>query len=383
MGLKVLTVFGTRPEAIKMCPLVKCLEENTDITSVVCVTSQHREMLDQVLGIFHVVPEYDLGIMQQRQTINEIMIKILERLDPILQIEQPNIMLVHGDTTTGLASALAAFYRKIPVGHVEAGLRSYNRYSPFPEEINRRLISQIAEIHFAPTKENVRNLLQENIQDRLVITGNTVIDSFKYTVSPNYIFKNTFLNKLIKKEKRLIIVTAHRRESIGEALKEICSAIRTIVREHKDVVVIYPVHPNPEVREIVYPALDQQERIYLTEPLDVEEMHNLMSKSYLIMTDSGGLQEEAPYFHVPVIVLRKETERKEAVKANTAVVAGVAEKHIVEVANKLLTNDITYRRMALTENPYGDGYASERIVMELLQWHAKRKNNKLKVEGGV
>ncbi|MDO5294685.1 MAG: UDP-N-acetylglucosamine 2-epimerase (non-hydrolyzing) [bacterium] len=383
MGLKVLTVFGTRPEAIKMCPVVKCLEENADITSLVCVTSQHKEMLDQVLRIFHVVPDYDLDIMQQRQTISEITTKILEGLTPILKIEQPDIVLVQGDTTTCLASALAAFYRKIPVGHVEAGLRSYDRYSPFPEEINRRITSQIAEIHFAPTKENVCNLLQENIHDRLVITGNTVIDSFKYTVRPGYQFKNKFLSKLIRSGKRLIIVTVHRRESIGEPLKEICSAVKEIVRMHKDVEVICPVHLNPAVREIIYSILDQQERIYLVEPLDVEDMHNLMCKCDLVMTDSGGLQEEAPYFHVPVIVLRNETERQEAVKANTAVVAGVERKHIVDIANKILTNDITYRKMALAENPFGDGYASERIVMELLQWHARREGNKLNVEGGV
>lgn len=370
--IKVLSIFGTRPEAIKMCPLVKELEKNNEIESIVCVTGQHRQMLDQVLDIFCVKPHYDLKLMRERQTLTTITTDILINLEELLQEIGPDIVLVHGDTTTSASAALAAFYQKIPIGHVEAGLRTYDIYSPFPEEVNRKLITQISELYFAPTENNKENLEKENISKNIFITGNTVIDAFKYTVKEHYEFKNEVLKNIDYSNFKTILMTAHRRENLGEPLKNICMAVKRLVEKNDNIQVIYPVHLNPAVRETVYAILGELERVYLTEPVDVEDMHNVMSRSYLIMTDSGGLQEEGPHFGVPVIVLRAETERPEAVTAGTVVVAGTKEEAILNIADRLLNNKDSYDSMAHSINPYGDGHASERIVEEIIKW---KKNN--------
>ena len=366
--IKVLSVFGTRPEAIKMCPLVKEMEKHKEIESIVCVTAQHRQMLDQVLEIFQVKPEYDLNLMKDRQTLTTITTTVLTELEKVLKEVEPDLVLVHGDTTTSSTAALAAFYQQIPVGHVEAGLRTYDIYSPFPEEMNRKMISQIAEIFFAPTENNKNNLIKENIKNNIYITGNTVIDAFQYTVKEDYQFKNTILQKLDFSEHRFILMTAHRRENIGKPLKNICHAVKRIIKAHPDVEVIYPVHLNPVVRETVFGILGNVERVHLIDPLDVEDMHNAMSKSFLIMTDSGGLQEEGPSFGIPVIVLRKETERPEAVEAGTVVIGGTEGEPIYELASDLLANKARYEKMAHAINPYGDGHASERIVEAIVRW---------------
>lgn len=366
--IKVLSVFGTRPEAIKMCPLVKEMEKHKEIESIVCVTAQHRQMLDQVLEIFQVKPEYDLNLMKDRQTLTTITTTVLTELEKVLKEVEPDLVLVHGDTTTSSTAALAAFYQQIPVGHVEAGLRTYDIYSPFPEEMNRKMISQIAEIFFAPTENNKNNLIKENIKNNIYITGNTVIDAFQYTVKEDYQFKNTILQKLDFSEHRFILMTAHRRENIGKPLKNICHAVKRIIKAHPDVEVIYPVHLNPVVRETVFGILGNVERVHLIDPLDVEDMHNAMSKSFLIMTDSGGLQEEGPSFGIPVIVLRKETERPEAVEAGTVVIGGTEEDRIYQLASELLNNPTSYQRMAHAVNPYGDGKACSRIVDAIIGW---------------
>lgn len=366
--LKVMSVFGTRPEAIKMCPLVKELEKCPDIHSVVCLTGQHREMLDQVMRIFGVRADYDLRIMRPDQTLTTITVDILSKIEQIFIRERPDIVLVHGDTSTSFAAALAAFYQKIPVGHVEAGLRTYNPYSPFPEEMNRCLTSRLASIHFAPTQKNADNLQAEGITSQVFITGNTVIDAFHSTIKKNYVFKSSELRGIDFDGKRTILMTAHRRENIGQPLEMICQAVRRIIAEFTDVQIVYPVHPNPQVRSIVQKELGNLERVYLTEPLDVEDMHNLMAKSYLVMTDSGGLQEEAPALGVPVLVLRTETERPEAVEAGTVEVAGVEESSVYARAAALLTDRARYRKMATAVNPYGDGYASKRIAEMLLRY---------------
>lgn len=372
--IRVMSVFGTRPEAIKMCPLVRELEKRKEIESIVCVTGQHRQMLDQVLDIFQVKPDYDLKLMKDRQTLTTITTEVLLHLGTLLQEVKPDIILVHGDTTTSFSAALAAFYQQIPVGHVEAGLRTYDKYSPFPEEMNRKMISQIAELYFAPTENNKKNLKKENIQEGIYVTGNTVIDAFQYTVKKDYIFKEEKIKKIDFHKKRLVLLTAHRRENLGKPLENICYAIKHLVEENRDIQVVYPVHLNPAVRSIVYKILGNVERVYLTEPIDVEDMHNLMSQSFLIMTDSGGLQEEGPHFGIPVVVLRTETERPEAVEAGTVVVAGTKEEEIFEIANTLLNNTQVYEKMAHAINPYGDGHASERIVEALIEWKKNKKN---------
>ena len=371
MKLKVLSVFGTRPEAIKMCPLVKKLEACEEIESIVCVTGQHRQMLDQVLEIFHITPDYDLNLMKERQTLTTITVSVLTELEKVLQKVKPDLVLVHGDTTTSSAAALASFYQQIPVGHVEAGLRTYDIYSPFPEEMNRKIISQIAELFFAPTEKNKKNLAKENIHRNVFVTGNTVIDAFQYTVRKNYQYKNDVLRALSFDGKRYILMTAHRRENLGAPLENICRSVLRLVQANPDTEVIYPVHLNPAVRETVFQILGSEPRIHLIDPIDVEDMHNIMSQSYLVMTDSGGLQEEGPHFGIPVIVLRTETERPEAVDAGTVVVAGTEEENIYRIANKLLNNTEYYDQMAHAVNPYGDGKASERIVHEILAWNAK------------
>lgn len=368
MKVKVMSVFGTRPEAIKMCPLVKELEKHPEIESVVCLTGQHREMLQQVIDVFGTTVKYNLDIMQPRQTLTTITTKVLERLEPVLKEEQPDIVLVHGDTSTSFVAALAAFYQQIPVGHVEAGLRTFDKYSPFPEEMNRCLTGRIADLHFAPTENNRKNLANENITQNVYVTGNTVIDAFRTTVKPQYQYKDEDLRQADFTGKRCILMTAHRRENLGEPLENICRAVKRIVEEFEDIEVIYPVHMNPAVRDTANAILGQLDRVHLIHPLDVEDMHNLMSRSFLVMTDSGGLQEEAPSCGVPVLVLRTETERPEAVEAGTVKVVGVKEQDIYENAKKLLTDKDAYEKMAKAVNPYGDGRASERIVQAILDW---------------
>lgn len=365
--LKVMSVFGTRPEAIKMCPLVKELQKNPDIQSIVCLTGQHRQMLDQVTEIFQVKADYDLNIMRPRQTLTTITADILLGIEDVLKQAQPDVVLVHGDTSTSFVVALAAFYQQIPVGHVEAGLRTFNPYSPFPEEMNRCLTGRIAAIHFAPTVRNEQNLRAEGIVKNVFITGNTVIDAFQTTVRPDYVFKAPELKDFDPKAKRTVLMTAHRRENLGKPLENIYRAVRRLVETFDDIQVVYPVHLNPAVRQVANAILGGVERVHLIAPVDVEDMHNLMARSYLVMTDSGGLQEEAPSCGVPVLVLRTETERPEAVEAGTVKVVGVKEEDIYNEAVTLLTRQDKYDEMAKSVNPYGDGHASQRIVRHLLK----------------
>lgn len=371
--IKVMSVFGTRPEAIKMCPLVKKLQQCETIESIVCVTAQHRQMLDQVMEIFQIQPDYDLNLMKDRQTLTTITSGVLNGLAEVFEKERPDLVLVHGDTTTSFAAALAAFYQQIPVGHVEAGLRTYDKYSPFPEEINRQLTGRLAELHFSPTKRNEKNLRAEGITENIFLTGNTVIDAFETTVKDGYQFKEDLLNTIDFENKKIVLMTAHRRENLGEPLCQICKAVKKVVQEQKDIEVIYPVHLNPAVRETAFSILGEEERVHLIPPLDVEDMHNLMAKSYLVLTDSGGLQEEAPSFGIPVIVLRTETERPEAVEAGTVMIAGNMEDEVYQAARNLLTNKAKYDEMAHAVNPYGDGHASERIINAILAWNEKKK----------
>lgn len=366
--IKVMSIFGTRPEAIKMCPLIKEIENEEKIESIVCLTGQHREMLQQVIDVFDTKVKYNLDIMKPRQTLTTITSSILEKMEAVLLEEKPDLVLVHGDTTTSFVAALAAFYQQIPVGHVEAGLRTFDKYSPFPEEMNRNLTGKIAELHFSPTISNKENLKRENIVDNVFITGNTVIDAFKTTVRQDYEYKDQKLAHVDTKNKRCILMTAHRRENLGEPLKNICRAVKRIVEEFEDIEIVYPVHLNPAVQEVVHEMLDDVDRVHLTKPLDVEDMHNIMARSFLVMTDSGGLQEEAPACGVPVLVLRTETERPEAVEAGTAKVIGVDEENIYQNAKELLINKNTYEKMAKAINPYGDGHASEKIVKHIIEW---------------
>ena len=365
--LKVMTVFGTRPEAVKMAPLVKELEKYDEIEPLVCVTAQHRQMLDQVLEMFNITPDYDLNIMQSRQTLIDITTRSLEGLNEVFSKAKPDIVLVHGDTTTTFVGSLAAFYNHISVGHVEAGLRTFDKYFPFPEEINRRLTGVISDLHFAPTISNKSNLLKEGVpEDRIYITGNTVIDALKTTVRDDYEFESEVLRSIDFSGKRIIAVTAHRRENLGEPLENICSALKYIVDNFRDVEIVYPVHLNPAVQEVARTILGGHSQVHLIDPLDVQEMHNLMSRSYLVMTDSGGLQEEAPSLGKPVLVLRNETERPEAVAAGTVKLAGTNKENIINLATELLKNTDEYNRMAKAVNPYGDGKASERTVKAML-----------------
>lgn len=354
--IKVMTVFGTRPEAIKMAPVVLELKKQADLfETTVVVTAQHREMLDQILTTFAIKPDYDLNIMGKEQTLADITRNVLTKLDPIIKENKPDIVLVHGDTSTTFVASLAAFYNQVKVGHVEAGLRTHNKYSPFPEEVNRQLTGIIADIHFAPTEEAKENLLIENKKpETIFVTGNTVIDALKTTVIKERVMTKT--------DKRTILVTVHRRENLGENMRQIFSSIKRIVQTHKDVEVVYPMHLNPKVRELAKEILGQEDRIKLIEPLDVVDFHNLMAESYLVMTDSGGLQEEAPSFGVPVIVLRDTTERPEGVTAGTLKLAGTKEEDIYQIANELLSDKAKYERMSKMENPYGDGHAAKRIV---------------------
>jgi len=361
--MKVMTVFGTRPEAIKMAPLVKKLEEAAGIESVLCVTAQHREMLDQVLELFELKPDYDLNIMKPNQTISMITSNVIIGLEEVLKKEMPDIVLVHGDTTTTFATALACFYQQIKVGHVEAGLRTYDKYSPYPEEMNRVLTGHIADYHFAPTKNNLNNLLKEGIkQENVFVTGNTVIDALLQVAGKPYEFQEETLKSLDFENRRVVTVTCHRRENLGENMANIFGAIRSIALEFSDVEIVYPMHMNPKVRETANRVLQGMERVHLIEPLQYQPFVNLMAKSYLIVTDSGGMQEEAPSLGKPVLVVRKETERPEAVEAGTVKLAGVEQQTIYEMAKELLSNEDSYNKMAFATNPYGDGRACERIV---------------------
>ena len=365
--IRVMTIFGTRPEAIKMAPLVLELQSRQGIQPICCVTAQHREMLDAVLEIFRLKPDYDLNIMEPRQTLSTITTKCLLGMEGVLEEAKPDLVLVHGDTSTTFAGALAAFYRQIPVGHVEAGLRTWDKYSPFPEEMNRKLVGDIADLHFCPTPANRENLAREGITDGVFVTGNTVIDALKTTVRTDYSFSTQALNGLDYTGKRIILVTCHRRENYGQPMANIMTALRRIADAFPDVELIYPVHLSPVVREAAGKYLSGHPRIHLIDPLSADEMHNLMARAYLVMTDSGGLQEEAPALGRPVLVLRRETERPEAVQAGTVKLAGTEEEEIFSLAAELLSDERAYHAMAHAVNPYGDGQACRRIA-DAIEW---------------
>ncbi|WP_315116602.1 non-hydrolyzing UDP-N-acetylglucosamine 2-epimerase [uncultured Clostridium sp.] len=376
--IKVITIFGTRPEAIKMAPLVKELERREEIENKVCVTAQHREMLDQVLNLFKITPDFDLNVMKEKQSLTGITTRVLEGLKEIFEKEKPNLILVHGDTTTTFAGALAAFYNKIEIGHVEAGLRTFNKYFPFPEEMNRKLTGALTDLHFSPTISSKDNLLREGVEEKSIfVTGNTVIDAMKFTVEKDYIFENHILNEIDYKNKKVIMVTAHRRENWGDGIKNICMALKNIVEENKDVEVIYLAHLNPLVRNVVLEHLDGLDRVHILPPLDTKEAHNLMNKCYMVMTDSGGLQEEAPHLGKPVILLRDVTERQEAVKAGTVKIVGTKIDDILTEAEKLINSPLEYEKMSKAINPFGDGNASARIVDSIL-YHYNLKENRPK-----
>ena len=362
--IKVMTIFGTRPEAIKMAPLVKELQSRKEIECIVCVTAQHREMLDQVLEDFGITPDYDLNIMQHGQTLSDITTRALNGLNEIIKTEKPDIVLVHGDTTTTFVGALAAFYNQVAVGHVEAGLRTWDLYAPYPEEANRQMVDVLSNLYFAPTKIAAYNLIKEGKnKDDVIITGNTVIDAMAYTVKQDYhheIFDWVGNN-------RMILLTAHRRENLGEPMRNIFKAIKKIVNEFDDVKVVYPVHRNPKVREIASEILGDTDKVKLIEPLEVLDFHNFMNKSYLILTDSGGIQEEAPSLGKPVLVLRNVTERPEGIEAGTLKLVGTNEEIIYEETKKLLTDEKTYQEMSEAHNPYGDGLASKRIADAIIR----------------
>lgn len=356
---KVMLVFGTRPEAIKMCPLVNELKTRKNLETIVCVTGQHRQMLDQVLEVFNVKPDYDLSIMKERQTLFDVTTNILNKIKEVLEKEKPNVVLVHGDTTTTFVTALACFYLQIPVGHVEAGLRTYDIYSPYPEEFNRQAVSIISKFNFAPTEQSKENLIKEGKKEETIyVTGNTAIDALKTTV------RNDYYNPELEwaKGSRLVLLTAHRRENLGEPLKHMFKAIKRIVDEFEDVKVIYPIHMNPVVRETAKEILDNDDRIKIIEPLEVIDFHNFMANSYMILTDSGGIQEEAPSLGKPVLVMRDTTERPEGIKAGTLKLVGTDEEVIYKEFKKLLTNEEEYKRMSNASNPYGDGTACKKIA---------------------
>ena len=366
--IRVMSVFGTRPEAIKMAPLVKELAAREGIKSLCCVTAQHRQMLDSVLEVFHLKPDWDLDIMTPQQTLSTITSKCLLGMDEAIDALKPDMILVHGDTSTTFAGALSAFYHQVKVGHVEAGLRTYDKYSPFPEEMNRVLVSRLADLYFCPTANNRDNLAREGIRENLFITGNTVIDALKTTVRDDYRFATEELNRLPYGEKKVCLVTCHRRENYGEPMRQIMLALRQIAEENEDVELVYPVHLSPVVREAVDQYLRGAPRVHLIDPLPADEMHNLMARCYLVLTDSGGLQEEAPALGKPVLVLRRETERPEAVAAGTVKLAGVVQDDIVTMAERLIRDESAYAQMARAVNPYGDGRACARIA-DAIEWH--------------
>ncbi|MCI9312297.1 MAG: UDP-N-acetylglucosamine 2-epimerase (non-hydrolyzing) [Erysipelotrichaceae bacterium] len=357
--MKVMCIFGTRPEAIKMAPLVKELQRREKIKTIVCVTAQHRQMLDQVLQTFQIVPDYDLDIMKKGQTLTQITSRVLTGLESVMQTEKPDLVLVHGDTSTTYAGALAAYYNHIPIGHVEAGLRTYDKYSPFPEEMNRQMVGVLADLHFAPTKISESNLLKEGKSEKHVyVTGNTAIDALKTTVRKDY--NHPLLSWA--NQGRLILLTAHRRENLGDPMRQMFRAIKRIVDEYEDIKVVYPIHMNPIVRELANEIFENHTRIRMIEPLEVFDFHNFIARSYLILTDSGGIQEEAPSLGKPVLVLRDTTERPEGIEAGTLKLAGTKEETIYSMIKELLDDSNLYNQMAHAVNPYGDGHASERIA---------------------
>ncbi len=366
--ITVMTIFGTRPEAIKMAPLVKELKKRKEVKCIVCVTAQHRQMLDQVLKTFEIVPDYDLDIMQQGQTLSDITARVLAGLESVIQKVKPNIILVHGDTTTTFAGALAAYYNQVDIGHVEAGLRTWNKYSPYPEEMNRQMVGVLADMHFAPTENSKNSLLKEGKKpENIYVTGNTAIDALATTV------KDTYSNPVLDwaKDSRLILITAHRRENLGEPMRGMFRAIRRIVEEYPDVKAVYPVHLNPKVREVAKDVLGNNEKIKLIDPLEVVDFHNFIANSYLILTDSGGIQEEAPSLGKPVLVLRDTTERPEGIAAGTLKLAGTDEETIYSLTKELLEDKEEYAKMSKASNPYGDGKASIRITDAIIQRYIK------------
>lgn len=367
--IKVMSIFGTRPEAIKMAPLVKELERRKEIESIVCVTAQHREMLDQVLNTFDIKPDYDLNIMKQGQSLADVTTRALVGLEEVIKDVKPDIVLVHGDTTTTFAGALAAFYNQVAIGHVEAGLRTYDKYSPFPEEMNRQCVDRMTDMYFAPTEISKNNLLKENIDEsKIYITGNTAIDAMSTTVDENYTHPEL---DWINAGERMILLTAHRRENLGEPMRHIFRAIKRVVDEFSNVKVIYPIHMNPRVREVANEVFGDADRVKLIEPLEVFDFHNFQNKSYIILTDSGGIQEEAPSLGKPVLVLRDTTERPEGIKAGTLKLVGTDEDVIYEETKKLLLDKKEYEKMSKASNPYGDGHASERIVDAIIEYFNK------------
>lgn len=362
--IKVMSIFGTRPEAIKMAPLVKELEKRKEIESIVCVTAQHRQMLDQVLETFKIKPDYDMNIMKQGQTLSSITTDVLNGLNHILSEVKPDIVLVHGDTTTSFAGALAAFYNQISIGHVEAGLRTWDKYSPFPEEMNRQMVDCMTDMYFAPTNLSKDNLIKEGKdENKIYVTGNTAIDAMKTTVDKEY--KNDIIDWV--GNNKMILLTAHRRENLGEPMRHIFKAINRLTNEFDDVRVVYPIHLNPKVREIADEILKNNKKVKLIEPLEVFDFHNFQNKAYLIMSDSGGIQEEAPSLGKPVLVLRDTTERPEGIEAGTLKLAGTNENNIYNLAKELLINKKEYDKMSHASNPYGDGHASERIVDAIVE----------------
>ena len=369
--IKVMSIFGTRPEAIKMAPIIQEMERHkSEIDSVICVTAQHREMLDSVLDTFQITPDYDLNIMKKGQTLDSVTGTILHGLNDILDREKPDMVLVHGDTTTTFASALSAFYHKIPVGHVEAGLRTHNLYSPYPEEANRQMVGTIAELHFTPTMQSLKNLLQENKDpEKIYVTGNTAIDALRTTVKKEY--DSAALRWA--GDARIILLTAHRRENWGEPLKRVFTAVNKITEKYPDVRVIYPCHMNPAVRGLADEMFANNDHVRVIEPLEVTDFHNLIKKSYLVLTDSGGIQEEGPSLGKPVLVVRETTERPEGVEAGTLKLLGTSTENIVKQVSRLLDDEIEYERMSKAENPYGDGHASERIVNAIVRYFRNKE----------
>ncbi|WMJ82953.1 non-hydrolyzing UDP-N-acetylglucosamine 2-epimerase [Oscillospiraceae bacterium LTW-04] len=363
--LKVMLVFGTRPDAIKMAPLIFACQKDARLDTTVCVTAQHRQILDDVLTQFNITPDFDLNIMQENQTLTDITARVLSGMERVLARNKPDVLLVHGDTTTALSAGLSAFYHQIPIGHVEAGLRTGNPNSPYPEEMNRTLLGNLSTLHFAPTEQNRQNLLHQNVGGKIYVTGNTAIDVLRYTVRPDYRFTQPLLNQM-DYDRRMILLTTHRRENLGGGISDIFAAINRLITDFPDVEVLFPVHPNPAVRNLAESAFSDNPRVHLLEPLNVLDMHNLISRCYMVMTDSGGLQEEAPSLNKPVLVLRRETERIEAVCAGTAMLAGVSQDSVFACAARLLTDRALYNKMAGVANPYGDGFASERIINAMI-----------------
>lgn len=368
MAIKVMSVFGTRPEAIKMAPVIKVLEKDRRFESRVVVTGQHRDMLDQVLAFFEIIPDIDLNIMKEKQSLSDVTVRIIEKLTPILEEESPDVVLVHGDTTTTLAAALSAYYQKIAVGHVEAGLRTWEKYSPFPEEINRQLVDSLADLCFAPTAESAANLVKENCRrEQIFVTGNTAIDAMQYTIRKDYSHPS-----LLENDKRRLLVTMHRRENLGQPMTEVFQALAQLASEKKEIEIIFPMHKNPAVRQLAEKELRGNKNIRLIEPLDIFDFHNFAQRCDLILTDSGGVQEEAPSLGVPVLVLRDTTERPEGISAGTLRLVGTKKDRVYQETKKLLEDPEAYQAMAQAVNPYGDGLASERIAIILAQVFSDR-----------